>query len=392
MDQFVCWGPRCPATCCHVPWQINVDDETLARWQQLPKDECQALMDSTEALFVSDRKHTVFRKNADDRCIHFREDRLCALHARHGFDNLSDTCRNYPRVDLVTGWKTASAIYLSCPAAVTLLTDVPADIPLIVHDALDMPAEQIDPIAAALDAWTQHLLTLDQFAISVRLVYIALTLERLASLATQNALTAERVNELLAPNTTRMANDLGELDHALSAGRLSADPVVTGKFWHFVFKASEKTFDRRKPDNALATTIVRRLAGMDDQQGLAAGAEIHAQIEQLGEALRPKLAPYQHVLRNYLAGLFLVYGFPWKPKAGNYIATFFRAVVSYAATQLYLRLYTADSKELTAATIAEAIYQVEHSLGHHERIYHVLERNPSMLRVGQYAACFASLG
>jgi len=392
MDRFVCWGPRCPATCCHVPWQIEADEATRLRWEQLPKTDYQELVASTHTLAEGGRQRVVFRKHQDNRCIHFRDDRLCDLHARYGFENLSHTCRAYPRIELTTDWKTASAVHLSCPAAVTLLVELPADASFVEQEEMGAPVANIDAIGAALDTWMQRLLQLDQFTIAIRLVYIAQILDRIGSLAAQGMLSIERLDRILGIGTPRAENDLENIADAVEAGRLSADPTTTGKFWHFVLKATEKTFLLRQPDDPRIAAFVQRLAGMGDAEALAAGAEIHERIRDLGEGLRTKLDPYRHVLQNHLAGLFLVCGFPWRPKAGNYIAPFFRAVVSFAAAQLYLRLFTPTANAVTTSAIAEAIYQVEHSLGHHERIYHALERNPAMLRVGQYAASFASLG
>jgi len=392
MDRFVCWGPRCPATCCHVPWQIEADEATRLRWERLPETDYQELVASTHTVAESGRQRVVFRKHPDNRCIHFRDDRLCDLHARFGFENLSHTCRAYPRIELTTDWKSASAAHLSCPAAVTLLVEVPADLPFVEQEEMDAPVENMDVIGAALDTWVRHLLQLDQFTIAVRLIYIAQMLDRIGSLAAQGILSIERLDRIFGIGTSRAENDLGNITDAIDAGRLSGNPTTTGKFWHFVLKAAEKTFVLRQSDDPQIATFIQRLVGLSDAEALTAGVEIHERIWGLGESLRPKLEPYGHVLRNHLAGLFLVCGFPWRPKAGNYIAPFFRAVVSFAATQLYLRLFTPAANAVTTSAIAEAIYQVEHSLGHHERIYHALERNPAMLRVGQYAASFVSLG
>jgi len=236
------------------------------------------------------------------------------------------------------------------------------------------------------------LLTQDQITIAVRLVYIAQSLDQLGSLAARGTLSIDQIVSLLGLETGRMEQDIQKVAGTIETGQQSADPVLTGKFWHFVLKATERTFAPRKPNDQQTATFLHWLNGLGDAEALAQGEQIHNYIDQLGETLRPKLAPYQHVLRNHLAALFLVCGFPWRPKAGNYIAPFFRAVVSFAATQLYIRLYFSAMKNITTSEIAEAIFNVEHSLGHHERIYHALARNPAMLHVGQYAASFASLG
>ena len=110
VKEFSCLAERCEDNCCKV-WPVSVGARTIELWdQKLPQ-----LLN----LIVKDDGGT-WMKKTDGDCVAFDNGR-CSVHATHGEDALSDTCRIYPRMyRRINGALTGSAS-MSCPEIVRLV-------------------------------------------------------------------------------------------------------------------------------------------------------------------------------------------------------------------------------------------------------------------------------
>lgn len=113
--QFRCLAAACPDSCCHE-WEVDIDDETAARYLSLPGD-------------LGDRLRQVLRREdecwlmtiEDSRCPMWRQDGLCRIQAELGHDALSRVCREYPRLKQDYGDFQEWSLELSCPEAARLI-------------------------------------------------------------------------------------------------------------------------------------------------------------------------------------------------------------------------------------------------------------------------------
>ncbi|MGG7078521.1 flagellin lysine-N-methylase [Clostridium sardiniense] len=99
MKEFSCVGPNCTDTCC-AGWDVNIDEATFNKYEN-GSDNLKALV-----------KDKYIRNNIPDdsfnygfmiideqnKCPFLNENMLCDIHGSCGEDNLSITCKRYPRV------------------------------------------------------------------------------------------------------------------------------------------------------------------------------------------------------------------------------------------------------------------------------------------------------
>ena len=118
---FRCLADQCPDTCC-AGWEIPVDEESAARWQQLPPEWREKMAASTE--WVNGERQL---KRQNGRCVLLNEHNLCDLYGGCGVDALCRTCFLHPRFVAEYGGLREVMPGLSCPAwtALYLMSDEP---------------------------------------------------------------------------------------------------------------------------------------------------------------------------------------------------------------------------------------------------------------------------
>lgn len=99
MSIFKCIGPECTDTCC-AGWDINIDEVTLKKYENSNgklKEIVKGKYIKSENLDDSfNYGFMVITK--DKKCPFLKNDLLCEIHGKCGEENLSITCKRYPRV------------------------------------------------------------------------------------------------------------------------------------------------------------------------------------------------------------------------------------------------------------------------------------------------------
>ncbi|MGL5649165.1 MAG: flagellin lysine-N-methylase [Clostridium sp.] len=98
MKSFKCIASKCIDTCC-AGWEINLDKETFFKY----KNSDGRLKDVVKGKFVESVAHdddlTYGYMNVEDnKCPFLDENLLCEIHGKTNDENLSITCRRYPRI------------------------------------------------------------------------------------------------------------------------------------------------------------------------------------------------------------------------------------------------------------------------------------------------------
>lgn len=120
---FRCLAGACPDTCC-AGWEIDVDEQSRARYAAVPGALGEKLRESLEA---GEDGSVHFRLDAEERCPFLREDHLCELYCALGADSLCEICREHPRFHNEYGdLLRESGFGLCCPEAARLLFAAPA--------------------------------------------------------------------------------------------------------------------------------------------------------------------------------------------------------------------------------------------------------------------------
>ena len=122
---FHCIASRCGHTCC-AGWEIDIDAESLARYDRLP-GSFGALV--RRSISREDTPHFILTKN--ERCPLLTDDNLCALILREGEGALCQICRDHPRFRNFYSDRVEMGLGLVCEEAARLILSWPRPLRLI---------------------------------------------------------------------------------------------------------------------------------------------------------------------------------------------------------------------------------------------------------------------
>lgn len=115
-QDFCCKADKCQHTCC-AGWEIDIDDATAAKYQQLPGALGELIRQNIQEVDGTWQ----FRLREGDRCPFLREDGLCELIRRADESILCDICTNHPRFFVTLGDYELAGVGLSCEKSCELL-------------------------------------------------------------------------------------------------------------------------------------------------------------------------------------------------------------------------------------------------------------------------------
>lgn len=112
---------RCIANCCRhsccIGWEIDIDEDSLARYQSLPGPLGERLRGHIDT--GEDGSH--FRLGADERCPFLNEGGLCDLIREAGEEILCQICSDHPRFRSFFSDRTEIGLGLCCEEAARLI-------------------------------------------------------------------------------------------------------------------------------------------------------------------------------------------------------------------------------------------------------------------------------
>ena len=112
---FRCIAERCRQTCC-AGWEIDIDGESLARYDRLPGDF------GDRVRRCIDREGTPhFILTEDERCPLLNGDNLCDLILREGEGALCQICADHPRFRNFFSDRVEMGLGLVCEEAARLI-------------------------------------------------------------------------------------------------------------------------------------------------------------------------------------------------------------------------------------------------------------------------------
>ncbi len=113
---FKCIASACRHSCC-VGWEIDVDPEALARYDDVQGTMGERLRRSIDR----EADPPCFRLTSDERCPFLNRNGLCDLITELGEDSLCHICADHPRFRNVLPDRVELGLGLCCEAAVALI-------------------------------------------------------------------------------------------------------------------------------------------------------------------------------------------------------------------------------------------------------------------------------
>lgn len=127
--EFTCIASACQDNCCEGGWQIGIDEETAAYYQNLPGEfgeELRAAMDCTD-------EYCFRLKNG--ACPLLDEHKLCRVYQELGVEHMGVVCDQFPRYSEYFGEVKETGIGLACEEAARIV--LASDDFLCVEEDLD---------------------------------------------------------------------------------------------------------------------------------------------------------------------------------------------------------------------------------------------------------------
>lgn len=135
---FQCIAGACRHSCC-IGWEIDIDPESLRRFQQMPGEMGERLRQNIDA----DGETACFAlKGWEERCPFLNDDGLCDMILELGEDSLCQICTDHPRFRYSFAGHTEIGLGLCCEAAGRLLLGDPRPMKLTVIE--DDGADEVD--------------------------------------------------------------------------------------------------------------------------------------------------------------------------------------------------------------------------------------------------------
>lgn len=147
--EFRCVASECRHTCC-AGWEIDIDEESLARYDRLPGPFGDVVRRSI------DRGGTPhFALTAGERCPLLNGDNLCELILHAGEGALCQICRDHPRFRNYYSCRVEMGLGLVCEAAARLILSWPRSLRLVrlEGDGREAPTEDERYLLDLRDRW-----------------------------------------------------------------------------------------------------------------------------------------------------------------------------------------------------------------------------------------------
>lgn len=164
--RFRCIAGRCRHSCC-VGWEIDVDEESLAKYASLPGD----LGEEIRASIVTEDGCAHFRLAEHDRCPFLNDAGLCRMILGFGEDVLCQICRDHPRFYSEFSGRTEVGLGLTCEAAARLILsqDAPLHLVTLEDDGENEEQDEFEEYLLALRGQLLGLLEDDSWTFDERL-------------------------------------------------------------------------------------------------------------------------------------------------------------------------------------------------------------------------------
>lgn len=142
---FTCIADKCVDNCCFGGWQIDIDSETIEKYNQLSGDFGSRLRASI------DTENNCFRLH-DGQCPFLLKSNLCEIYKELGADYMGVVCAQFPRFSEYFGNVKETGLGLACEEAarIILFDDKPFTLNNVKIDEEEVAGEYDEMLGAAL--------------------------------------------------------------------------------------------------------------------------------------------------------------------------------------------------------------------------------------------------
>ena len=116
-NEFGCITSKCKDNCCIGGWEIDIDDETYERYNNMTGELKHKILDS----ITQNEDEEYCFKLCDGKCPMLDDNGLCEIHKNLGEDYLGVVCKQFPSYSEYYGTIKESGIGLACEEAARII-------------------------------------------------------------------------------------------------------------------------------------------------------------------------------------------------------------------------------------------------------------------------------
>ena len=138
---FRCIGSDCTENCC-IGWEIDVDEDSLAYYETVPRDFGERLRASIAPADEQTGEPAHFRLDAEERCPLLNDCNLCEVLLHLGEDKMAQICTDHPRYRSFFSERTEIGVGLCCEEAARLILTRPEKTMLVTTGEGELDEEE----------------------------------------------------------------------------------------------------------------------------------------------------------------------------------------------------------------------------------------------------------
>ena len=336
------------------------------------------------------RESQVLINNDDLRCPFLNSDDLCKIQLKHDQSYISATCREYPRVNIDTVYRSYQTASLSCPEMVRLvLFGKDSDSPYDISQSQVGQIKQYDVHAEvnySLDKFVDNILNQDKFPLGLRLFYMTHFFSDFFEHVQHNVIKAHQIDEL----NTQIKQTLYDANLAIKQKKIKVDPVTAGSYWKSIYllclsRDIDKVF--MEDETSPLTKVIEGSGDTHDDY-----IKIYESLQEYIKHCHPILnEQYRQLLKTYIQVYFKNNGFPLAPRDKTTNITLVQCMTGLSMLQLLLWMQFKNKSNIDDVFLQELIVEVQRKYAHNLSTVKYLEENSHMLQIGLYNTCFIDL-
>lgn len=384
IDSFLCIADKCPENCCHR-FVVPLSQHIYRKWQALAASDRRKEW-LLAALIHGEGGHAIQLRQVAGQgvsnCVCLQSDGLCRIHAELGAEFLPEICKNYPRASVELPNRSITFATMSCPeiARLVLLDDISPVFRFVPATGLHRKAANKavnEQVAVFLYPHIRKLFSMQEFALNLRLTYLARLLAEVAALSQKK----QMPTRVLANFAAACEENLQRMLMETKMGKLVTNPHKGLHMWNLL-RSGALRFQLFQACGLGANLPIVQLAARAELDA-EAKTQFYRELMAMRAASRNRLQDKEKIFARYLEAHLMLEGFPFYHKR-HLVVNFLCAVFPFAIVQMLLWCKASIASQLSDADIVDTVMKVEAKIVHSREIAPTLEQNPALLEIQHY--------
>jgi len=384
-EKFTCLGSECSRDCCHGWDFVEVDDKTISKWTALSEQGDTSLL--ADFIELQADETPIMRMSDEKACLALDSDKLCSIQRRFGHEFISDTCRNFPRLDYNNKFRNYSTASLSCPDIVEQALFSNDDIMFMLND--NGSDEEVfgnnDDVLFALDTLLSDILDLTDYSLGQSLFFVSDLFSDIIKNMSFDGVTENDIRGV----RVHVADYLSDIKKAVKQGKIKTNPVTSGSYWKTVFGYCQTRGVKAKFLENRGSPLRHAVEHCDDS--FPGFGKVYAVIKRYKKKANKQIKhQYNDLLRKYVRLVFINKGFPLAPKS-QLSFVLVECMVNISVLQLLMWIEVNKNDQLSDDFLKECIVEVDRKFVQSNVLVKTLEQDGHMQQVDKYCNAFLDI-